>query len=110
MGDRFSIFEDIETGIWDEGLDAIIEAAVARRNFLRDIKGANNKVNFRHGQRVRIVDIRPKYLTGIEGLVNKDKMPSKRGDLMVDIDPRHYHRLGRYGKTLSIPASSLELV
>jgi hypothetical protein len=107
MGDRFSIFDDIESGIWDEGLDAIIEAAVARRSFLRDMKGANNKINFVPGTHVRVVNIRPKYLTGITGTVSF-KTADRRGDLMVDVDPRCYHRLGRYSRTLSIPASSLE--
>ena len=106
-----SIFDDINNGYWDEGLDAIIEMAAARRNFLRDANGAQNQVEFKHMDAVRFVNIRPKYLTGITGRVNKQRMPSRRGDIMVDIDPSCYHMLGtRYGKTLSIPASSLERV
>ena len=35
-----SIFDDIDAGSWDDGLDAIIEIAVARRRFLRDARGA----------------------------------------------------------------------
>jgi hypothetical protein len=108
MGDRFSIFEDIENGIWDEGLDAIIEAAVARRRFLRDMQGANNKVNFVPGTQVRVINIKPKYLQGITGVVS-NKTAGRRGDLMVDVDQRCWHRLGRYSHQLSIPASSLEL-
>jgi hypothetical protein len=110
LGASVSIFDEIEAGIWDEGLDALIEAAVARRNFIRDARGAKNQLEFVHGTPVRIVNIRPKYLTGITGTVNKDRMPSRRGDLMIDIDPKHYHRLGRYGRCLAVPASSLEEV
>jgi hypothetical protein len=105
-----SIFDDINNGYWDEGLDAIIEMAVARRTFLRDSKGAQNQVEFKHGDAVRIVNIRPKYMTGVRGSINKSRMPIRRGDIMVDIDPRDLHRIGRRSTTLSIPASSLERV
>ena len=105
-----SLIEDINDGHYDEALDAVIELAVARRNFLRDAKGARNKVEFQHGDAVRVVDIRPKYLTGITGTINKHRMPAKAGQIMVDIEPRCWHRLGRYGHTLSVPASSLERV
>ena len=105
-----SIFDDINNGYWDEGLNAIIEMAVARRNFLRDSKGAQNQVDFKHGDAVRIVNIRPKYMTGIRGRINKNRMPLRNGDIMVDIDSRDSHRIGRRSNTLSIPASSLERV
>ena len=106
-----SIFDDINNGYWDEDLDAIIEMAVARRKFLQQAKGAQNQVEFKHGDAVRVVNIRPKYLTGITGTINKQRIPNRRGDIMVDIDPSCYRQLGtRYGKCLSIPASSLERV
>jgi hypothetical protein len=106
--DRFSIFEDIEAGIWDDGLDALIEAAVARRKFVQDIKGAANKIDFTVGTRVRICgNISPKYLVGLTGTVSI-QIPSRRGDLMVTLD---YSR-GRFyrGSTIGIPASCLERV
>ncbi len=102
-----SIFDDIQAGYWDDGLDAIIEIAVARRNWLRDARGAENKVSFVPGTSVRVINIRPKYLTGITGVVST-KTADRRGDLMVEVDQRHYRRLGRYSTTLSVPASSLE--
>jgi hypothetical protein len=103
-----SIFDDINAGYWDEGLDAIIEIAVARRTFLRDAKGAENKVTFVPGTPVRVINIRPKYLIGITGVVST-QTPSRRGDLMVTVDARFHHRLShRYSTTLGIPASSLE--
>jgi hypothetical protein len=105
------IFDEIEAGIWDDGLEAIIEAAVARRKFVRDMKGANNQIEFKHGEHVRIVDIRPKYLNGITGTINKGRMPSRRGDLMVDIDAHCYPRIShRFSRTVGVPASSLERV
>ena len=106
-----SIFDDINNGYWDEGLDAIIDMAVARRRFLREQRGAKNQFEFKHDDTVRIINIKPKYLTGITGKINKQRMPSRRGDIMVDIDPNCWRRLGtRYGRCLSIPASSLERV
>jgi hypothetical protein len=102
-----SIFDDINAGYWDDGLDAIIEIAVARRTFLRDARGAENKITFVPGTTVRVINIRPKYLTGITGIVSA-QTADRRGDLRVTVDVRHHHRLGRYSTTLSIPASSLE--
>jgi hypothetical protein len=104
-----SIFDDINAGYWDDGLDAIIEMAVARRSFLRDARGAENKITFVPGTSARVINIKPKYLTGITGVVSP-KQADRRGDLMVEIDQRCWHRLGRYGRCLSIPASSLEKV
>ena len=103
-----SIFDDINAGYWDEGLDAIIEIAVARRKFLHAAKGAENMVDFRPGTPVRVINIRPKYLHGITGIVSPEAA-NRRGDLMVDVDQHCWYKLGtRYDKKLSIPASSLE--
>lgn len=105
-----SIFDDINAGYWDDGLDAIIEIAVARRRFLRDAQGAENMVDFRPGTAVRVVNIKPKYLAGITGVVSPSTA-ARRGDLMVDIDAYCWPQLGRrYSKKLSVPASSLEKV
>lgn len=106
-----SIFDEIDAGIWDEGLEALAEAVQARRRFVRDAQGARNKLEFAEGTHVRLINISPKYLVGITGMVNKRVAPHRSGDIMVDIDPHCYHRLGhRYGHRLSIPASSLEEV
>ena len=105
-----SIFDDIQAGYWDDGLEAIIEIAVARRKFLHQAKGAENKVRFTPGTPVRVINIRPKYLHGITGKVSP-KAASRPGDLMVEIDQQCWYRLGsRYGRCLGIPASSLELI
>jgi hypothetical protein len=107
------IFKQIEMGVWDDddSLDAIIQAAVARRKFLRDSQGAQNMAEFKHGDAVRLINIRPKYLAGKTGTVDKTRMPSRSGDIMVRIDDRHYRNMShRYSQTLSIPASSLERV
>ena len=104
-----SIFDDINNGFWDDGLDAILEIAFARKKFLRDSQGAENMVKFSPGTPVRVINLKPRYLIGVTGVVST-KTANRRGDLMVDIDQRCWHRLGRYSRCLSIPASSLELV
>jgi hypothetical protein len=109
MSDVGGIFNELDAGFWDEGLEALLDAVVARRNYLRDQQGAHNKLDFIPGTEVRLVNIKPKYLVGITGVVT-DQIPSRRGDLMVFIDERCWRRLGKYGTTLSIPASSLEKV
>jgi hypothetical protein len=104
-----SIFDDINAGYWDEGLDAIIEIAVSRRNYLRKAQGAENMINFAPGTTVRVTNIKPKYLHGITGVVST-KSASRNGDLVVEIDQRCWHRLGRYPRSLPVPASCLEKV
>ena len=106
-----SIFDDIEAGYWDDGLEALAETVRARIEYLRKQRGARNQMEFRHGTTVRMINIRPKYLVGVRGTVNKDRMPNRTGDIMVDIDPRDYVRIShRFSRTVGVPASSLEEV
>jgi hypothetical protein len=99
----------IAAGETDDIIALLIDTAVARRNYLRDVKGAVNKVRFVPGTKVRLVNISPKYMHGVTGVVGT-QTPKRRGDLMVEIDPSCYHRLGRFGHVLGVPASSLEEV
>lgn len=102
------IIDLIETGHLDGIIDILVDAGVDRRKFLQEMRGATNRALMMPGTKVRVFNIRPKYLAGIQGTVSA-ATASRRGDIMVDIDPLYYHRLGhRYGKQLSIPASSLE--
>lgn len=104
------IIDLIDGGELDDKLDILIDAAVTRRNYLRDMRGAMNKATLSTGTRVRLVNIRPKYMIGIQGTIS-NKSPQRRGDMMVDIDPMYRSRIGhRYSMCLSIPASSLEEV
>jgi hypothetical protein len=105
-----NIFDEINAGYWDDGLEALLEAIVTRRKFVRDSQGAKNLAEFDHGTRVRLINIRPQRLVGATGTVNASVTPSQRGSLTVDIDAKCYHRLGRYSAQLSIPASSLERI
>jgi hypothetical protein len=113
MSDKndYSFIADlIEAGECDDVIDLLRDAVNARTNFLRDMKGAVNKATFVPGTKVRLVNIRPKYLHGITGVVSS-QTPSRSGDLMVEVDPSCYRKLGhRFGHVLGVPASSLELV
>jgi len=105
------IFDEIEAGIWDEGLEALAEVIHARRKFVREAKGAKNMRDFQHGDPVRLVNISPKYLVGKTGTIDKTRTPNRRGDIMVRIDDRCYRNMShRFSQVIGVPASSLELV
>jgi hypothetical protein len=104
------IIDLIDGGELDSMMDLLGDSVRARRDYLRELRGAINKATFMPGTKVRLINIWPKYLHGITGVVSS-QTPSRRGDLMVDVDPSCYHRLGyRYDKVLGVPASSLEEV
>ena len=106
-----SILDYIEKGYLDgDGIELIIEAAVARRRFLQQMQAAKNMRDFDHGTLVRLINIKPKYLTGVEATVDKTRTPSKSGTISVTVVDRHLRRLGRFSRHLSVPASSLERV
>lgn len=100
----------ITEGSYDEYIDLLRECVIARHNYLAEQQGIQNKMTMSSGSRVRTCgNLRPKYLLGIVGTVSSTP-PNRRGDIMVDIDPMYYRRLGRYGRKLSVPATCLELV
>ena len=59
------LVNDLMGGVHDDRLDAIIEAANARRKTLARITASQLKV----GDRVELTDIRPKYLSGAIGVI-----------------------------------------
>jgi hypothetical protein len=100
------IVDLIETGQIDDMVDLLIDAGIARRDFLRDMKSAANRAVMSTGDKVRIVgSIRPKYLIGVIGTVS-GKPATRRGDIMVEFP----YRVGRFHGTIGVPASCLELV
>jgi hypothetical protein len=102
------IIDLIAGGECDSIIEGLGDAVRARREFLQEIRGAENRINFGPGTKVRIINIRPKYLHGVTGVVSA-ATPKRHGDIMVDVDPSQYYKLGhRYGHTLGVPASSLE--
>jgi hypothetical protein len=99
------IIDLIETGQIDGMVDLLIDAAVSRRNFLKDMKAAANRATMSTGDRVRIGgSISPKYLIGVIGTVSP-KPATRRGDIMVTLP----YSVGRFHGTIGVPASCLEL-
>ena len=100
------IIDLIDAGRMDDIVDELIDAAVARRKFKNEMKGAVNRISMPVGTRVQLAgDLRPKYLLGVPGTVSS--RPSKRrGDIMVELD----YRVGRFSKIIGVPASCLELI
>jgi hypothetical protein len=100
------IVDLIEGGELDDMVDLLIDAAIARRNFLKDMKAAANRAVMSTGDKVRIGgSISPKYLIGVVGTVSC-KPATRRGDIMVEFP----YRVGRFYGTVGVPASCLELV
>jgi hypothetical protein len=104
------IVDLIDAGECDDIMELLTDAVSARRQYLKDMRGAMNKATFVPGTHVRLVNISPRYLIGITGVVVA-QTPKRPGDLMVEIDDLYYSRIRhRFGKVLGCPASSLELV
>jgi hypothetical protein len=107
-----SIFDDIQAGYWDEGLEALAEAIRARREWLKSERGARNMLEFKHGDAVRLHNLSPKYMNGRTGTVVKDRISRRRGDIMVRIDDRYYRGriTERFAQVVGVPAANLERV
>src|SRR5579872_779022 len=101
------VVQHIADGEYDKELDSLIRVALDRRRYLQSVIATVNQSEFVPGTRVRLVDIRPKYLIGLTGTVSQ--LPStRRGDLMVEFDDQSYRYVQhRFQRTVGIPASSL---
>jgi hypothetical protein len=100
------IIDLIETGQIDDMVDLLIDAGVARRNFLKEMRSAENRATMSTGDKVRICgSISPKYLLGTVGTVS-GKPATRRGDIMVELP----YPVGRFRGTVGVPASCLEMV
>jgi hypothetical protein len=108
----YSPFLDlIDAGELDDMIEQLTDVVRARREYLHKLKGANNRAAMEPGDKVRLVDISPRYLYGVTGEV-VDQTPKRHGDIMVRIDDRYYRgRIAqRFGRVVGVPASSLEYV
>lgn len=96
----------IHSGKLDSILDALREAVHSRERYLRDQKSATNLATLKPGTRVRLSNLKPKYLNGYEGVV-ADRPARRRGDIAVDLDNAPSNR---YGSKMAVPAGCLEPV
>ena len=100
--DQREYFDDIVTpilkGEYDEFLKSIIDTAQLRQTQLKP-----KIYDFNVGQRVKFSNtVRPKYLVGAMGTVQK----INRTKVVVDLDERHE----RFYRNISTPLSMVEIV
>ena len=74
------IIRAIMAGDADDGLNDIIDAAITRRRQAARVAAAKMDV----GTRVRLVNVKPKYLGGIEGEITRPM--NSEGQVMVRLD------------------------
>lgn len=98
------VYDAISTGEVDDHIDEIFDALHARRKAV----AAQRALSFKNGDRVRLVNIKPKYLAGLEGVIT-GKVNSR---FVVQLDDPA--SAGRYvrdgGDTLDAQAAILEPV
>lgn len=96
--------EDVITAIMngnvDDDLESIQEAIRARNKVRGDIV----RMTITPGTRVRLKNLSPKYLNGLEGTVSTRKRRGKR--IPVDLD----ESIPRFGKALNPPAQCVEVI
>lgn len=94
------IVEAIDSGHFDEKLDLLSEAIHQRRVQLRVYAAHRAFVSLSAGDKVQLMDIRPKYLSGATATV----LEMVAGDkIRVRLDRRY----GRYSGDVTCPASSV---
>ena len=100
------VVKELDSGVYDEVLDDLIDMLVVRRRYVRDQKASENRAAFGPGTRVRVTEgISPKYMEGMTGTVSS-RYAAKAGYVKVIFD---YSR-GRFlrGVEVSMPANCLE--
>jgi len=89
----------------------LMDAIVSRRTVLRIERDRNAQMNLKRGDRVRFVNIRPKYMEKVQGVVTgipTSVSPRKFSvEIIMPADPR---AIRRFGKTVRCPGSCLEKV
>jgi hypothetical protein len=98
--DMTNVIAAIMAGQLDDGLESI-QQAIRERNRSR---GDVLRLTIKPGTRVRLKNLSPKYLNGLEGTVSTRKRKGKR--IPVDLD----EGVHRFGKTLNPPSQCLEVI
>jgi len=95
---------DIVTGARDAQLDQIADAVRSRRDMQRMQKAAVNKATLSQGVRVRIANIRPQYMDGATGVVDR----VVGGRVRVVLDSRWRVQRFRGSATITVPTQCVE--
>ena len=99
------ICTDIVLGEHDESLDEIVEAVKDRRKALSVIR----LHSIDKGDVVRVKNISPKYLNGLEAPVDKIERKTKNSYVYITC-PDEYKYRNRAGREIGIPIDCIELV
>jgi hypothetical protein len=106
----------INNGRLDNYLDAVTDAIIRRRKYLRDKKALTLIAEARPGDRVEVVGtIKPRYMLGERGVIVEappGRMP-KRFFQWVELDrvPNSNRQGGRrWSRTVLMPASCLRII
>jgi hypothetical protein len=98
--DTRTIVEAIYNGEADDGFDAIFAAIKDRERAVASIRAATLKV----GDRIRLTNLRPKYLVGATGTILE--RGNGKGRFVVQLDDP----TTRYGAEVRASAGMLELI
>lgn len=102
------IITAIASGDADENIQAIYEAYRERSRLLRAQKSTINRLTIGLGQRVRLVNIRPKDLVGLEGVVVK--APAGRRASRTRIPVLLDTPIPGFGNPIMAPATAVEAI
>ncbi|MHC4297987.1 MAG: hypothetical protein ACYS7Y_11840 [Planctomycetota bacterium] len=91
-------------GKYDSDLERIEAVCRERRLFLRAVKSATTMASVQVGNRVKIKNISPKYLSGATAIVTG----KRRTKLEIELEKTH--RRFHAGTPLIIPSSCVEII
>lgn len=97
-------------GEYDDALDRIAQAIRSRMAIVKDQTARRNVVTLTPGAKVRLQGLSPKYLNGMTGIIVEDPLfrsNSRKATLSVALDGPP---IGRFGKTVRVPANCLVAV
>lgn len=94
----------ITAGVADDNLDALFEAIKTRKKILVSLKA----LEFKKGINVRIINIRPKYLEGLEGEI----VSQSNTKWIVRLNANDLLEAGSYAinGTLKLHAACIEVI
>lgn len=100
------VTKQILYGEFDDQIEELIEALVARRKIVRQMQAAQIRASLEPGDRVRIQNISPKYLIGTTAVVRS--VPPRSKYVVVELEQAVGLYMAR--STTKVPAVCLEKI
>lgn len=104
-----SLYGDILDGKHDADIDALFDALREREKVVRKRRALENKASVKVGDKVRITDIRPKYLNGLEATVVQTR-GRRADDILVKFGERDFSAQRYMGAEVGVPANCIEVI